>query len=106
MVKNISNDDLAKIIRRLDSLEKKLDLLYEDRQILESIQGRITGLEEQTKLSRQHDNEVRKDIKEEVNIIGDHIENKVDELSSQIESKKVIKIVPERTFWQKIMGRK
>jgi hypothetical protein len=84
MVQKITNDDLAKIIRRLDSLEKKMDLLYEDRSILESIQGRITGLEEQTKLSRQNDVEVKKSIEETVNIVGDRMETKVGELSDQI----------------------
>ena len=71
-------EELQKITRRLTSIEsndkdqsKRLDLLYADREIFENIAGRLALLEEQFKLSRQHDETVRRDIKEE---IGSHAE--------------------------------
>jgi hypothetical protein len=78
-------DELDKIVRRVNTLQKTVDILLQDRDILENIQGRLTGLEEQMKLTRQHDNEVRKDIKEEVNTAGERVEKKVDEISEQID---------------------
>jgi hypothetical protein len=88
-------DELAKITRRLDSLQKQLDLLNNDRNIFEDIQGRLTALEEQWRLTRKNDNEVRKDIKEEINISGDRVvaavETKVEELQPMVQDKKVSK---------------
>ncbi len=111
MIKDkIQNDQAFKdqVIRRLNSLEKKLDLLYADREILESIQGRLTGMEEQQHLTRQHDNEVRKDIKEEINLSGDRtvakVETKVEEIQDEIGKKKTITI-KTKGWIDKILGR-
>ena len=70
--------ELEKITRRLDSLEKRFDIADSDRNILEDVVGRLTSLEEQQKLTRQHDNEVRKDIKEEIQLANDRVVAKVE----------------------------
>lgn len=90
-------DQLEKVSRRLDSIQKQLDLLYADREILETIQGRLTSVEEQIKLSRQHDNEVRKDIKDEIQISGDRVVAKVEDKLEKIEPK----IKKKLLFWKK-----
>ena len=75
---NIIKEELEKITRRLDGIEKQLDLLYGDREILESVQGRLTSLEEQLKLNRQNDRTVSNDIKEEINLANDRVVAKVE----------------------------
>ena len=64
---------IEKLTRRMESIEKRLDLLNSDRNILEDITGRLASVEEQLKLTRQHDNEVRKDIKEEINSANERV---------------------------------
>ena len=63
-------DEFQKVVRRLDQLQKTVDLLYGDREILENIQGRLTALEEQWKLTRQHDVQVKQDIKTAIETKG------------------------------------
>ena len=90
-------DELLKTNRKLDSIQKQLDLLNADREILETIQSRLTALEEQVKLARQNDNTARKDIKEEINISGDRV---VAAVEGEIQKK--VRTIPKRKwFWQR-----
>ena len=95
-------DELSKVNRRLERLEKGLDILNSDREILEDVVGRLTALEEQTRLTRQHDNAVRKDIKEEINTSGDRV---VAAVQNEIERKvKTIPIKKIRTNYTRILA--
>lgn len=100
MLNNNIQDELAKIVRRIDQMQKTLDLLFHDREILENIQGRLTAVEERLSLNNQHSDVVRKDIKEEINLANDRtvaaVETKVDEIYDEIKKKKVITV---RTPW-------
>ena len=95
--------ELKKNTRRINSLQAGVDTLNNDREILEDIQGRLTGLEEKFRLSRQHDIEATKDIKAAVNLTGERMETKVEEIHDEIGKKKVIKLKPGwfRLPWQK-----
>ena len=77
-MENNIKEELEKITRRLDSIEKRFDIADSDRSILEDVVGRLTSLEEQIKLTRQNDNEVKKDIKEEINLANDRVVAKVE----------------------------
>lgn len=83
-----------------------MDLLYEDREILESIQGRLTGLEEEWKLTRQHDKTVKNDIKDEIKIANDRtvakVETQVESIKDMVEAKKV---QPRKKHWWQIWRR-
>jgi len=85
-------DELKSLNRRMERVEKKIDLIDSDRQILEDILGRMTQILEVWKITRQHDNTVRKDIKEEINLVGDKIEasveTKIEEMGSSFKSRK------------------
>ena len=95
-------DELSKVNRRLERLEKGLDILNSDREILEDVVGRLTALEEQTRLTRQHDNAVRKDIKEEINTSGDRV---VAAVQNEIERKvKTIPIKKIKTNYTRILA--
>jgi hypothetical protein len=97
-------NELKNVLRRLDSIEKTVNLLFEDRAILENIVGRITGLEEQEKLSRQHANAVRQDIKSDISMselkTGATVETAVEEVKDLIEKKKIIHIQKGRPWWK------
>lgn len=99
-------DELSNMNRQMKALQKTVDLLYADREILENVVGRLAGVEERLSLARQHDNEVRKDIKEEVQIANDRVvarvETQVESIKDIIEHKKVIQFKnPFKWFWQK-----
>ena len=83
--------------RKLDKLQKNIDILDSDRQLLENIQIKLTAIQETLTLSRQHDDSVKKDLKEDINIIGDRMEKKVEEkvgaIDDKIASKKTIRII-------------
>jgi len=98
-------DELQKLNSRMERIEKKLDLIDSDRQILESIQGRLTELKEEWVLTRQNDSAVKKDIKEEIGIANDKVvakvETKMEQFADTISSKKDLVIkVPWWHFWK------
>ena len=97
-------DELAKFSRRLDSIQKTIDLLFADREILENIQGRLTGLEEQVKLARMHDNEVRKDIKDEIQTSGQQVVATVETKIDEIKSKAKVISKKRRSLWERLKG--
>lgn len=79
-------DLLNKFNKRLERVESKLDTLDSDRVIFEDIQGRLTQLEEQWRLTRQHDIESKKDIKNEINVVGDKTAEKVEDGIKQVQA--------------------
>lgn len=97
-------EEVKKVVRRLDQLQKTVDLLYAERDLLEQIQGRLLGIEEQLKLNRQHGNQVRKDIKEEIRTVQDKVEDKVEEIGDQLDKKDIIKL--EKRRWWEILRRR
>lgn len=60
------SDAFNKLIRRVDGLQKSVDLLYQDREILEDMLGSIKSLQEVLLYSRQHVDNAVKDVKAEV----------------------------------------
>lgn len=101
-------EELGKLARRVESIEKTVDLLSTDeRNVLEDINARLAAIEEQMAITRRHDETVRKDIKEEVQLAGDRVaeavENKVSEIQNVIQNKKVIHIEKKHfwTFWKR-----
>ena len=106
-------EEQEKTNRRLDSMQKSVDLVMADRDILENIQGRLTSIEERMTLSRQHDDIVRKDIKEEIQISGDQVtakvETKVEEIKEIVKKKRKfnenpLKISIFSSFFNKLRG--
>jgi hypothetical protein len=82
---NNITDGLDKLARRMDSLEKEMqdlkrnqDLLYSDRNILETIQANQTAFREELKLAKQHYEEILKTIKEEIGVGNDRTVIKVE----------------------------
>lgn len=78
-------DEFAKLTRRIEQLQKSLDLLYEDRSILEDMQAGIRALQEVLLHNRKHMDNVVKDVKAEVIEQGMKVEDKVDSVKETVE---------------------
>lgn len=78
-------DEIKKVIRRVDGLQKSVDLLYQDREILEDMQGSIKSLQEVLLYSRQHVDNAVKDVKAEVIEQGFKVEEKVQAVKMSVE---------------------
>lgn len=79
------------IQKEFDKLHKQIDMLFADRDILTDVVGRLASVEEQLKLNFKHDNEIRKDLKEEISISNDRVvakvETKIDEIKGKVSGK-------------------
>ena len=101
MVNNLTQkrifEELAKFNRRIDSIEKGVNALSTDeRNILEDINSRLAAVEEAIASMRRHNDVVKKDIKDEIQIANDRtvakVDTRVEEIQDQIEKKKIIQI--------------
>ena len=72
-------DDLKKVVRRLDTLQKTTDLMMADRNILEDILTRLSAVEQALHLNKEHQTEVQKDMKAGMLDVKHGVEDKVDE---------------------------
>lgn len=105
--------EVQKTVRRVDTLQKSVDLLYEDRQILEDIQASIGALKSQVLAHQQHIDLSVKDVKADVKEGQAEMGGKVEEVKDAIRevistSAKNIKIkntdLIKKTVWQKFKG--
>lgn len=85
-----TTDELKKVIRRLDSLQKTVDLLYSDRSILEDILGRLSTVEHSLNLNKEHQTDVQKDLKADIRDIKEAVEDKVDEVRMEVQDKTIV----------------
>lgn len=79
------SDEFKKLIRRVDGLQKSVDLLYQDREILEDMQGSIKALQEVLLYNRQHIDNAVKEVKAEVIEQGLKVEDKVEKVKTTVE---------------------
>lgn len=79
-------DELKKVVRRVDQIQKSVDILYQDREILEDMQGSIQALKEVLLHNRQHIDTVVKDVKAEVIEQGAKVENKVNQMKDSVQN--------------------
>ena len=86
----VNSDDYKKVIRRLDALQKTVDLLYSDRTIMEDILGRLSTVEDALTLNKQHQVLVQKDLKADLRDVKHAVEDKVDEVRMQVQDNTII----------------
>lgn len=77
-------DELKKGVRRVDQIQKSVDILYQDREILEDMQGSIQALKEVLLHNRQHIDNAVKDVKAEVIEQGAKVEDKVNQMKDTV----------------------
>lgn len=78
-------DEFAKLTRRIEQLQNSVDLLYEDRSILEDMQAGLRALQEVLLHNRKHIDNAVKDMKAEVIEQGLKVEDKVDSVKESVE---------------------
>lgn len=78
-------DELKKVVRRVDQIQKSVDILYQDREILEDMQGSIQALKEVLLHNRQHMDTAVKDVKAEVIEQGAKVEDKVNQMKNSVQ---------------------
>lgn len=77
------NEDQAKaIIRRLESVEKTLNLIYKDREVMEDTHVRVGTLQDEVKMLKERIEKLEKkntadikDVLSEVQEVKDNLEN-------------------------------
>ena len=72
-ISNLS-DEIKKVVRRQDELQKSVDLLFADREILEDLQGSIKHLQEIILANQVHQDNTKKDLKADVKEVGLKVE--------------------------------
>jgi L-lysine 2,3-aminomutase len=78
-------DELKKVVRRVDQIQKSVDILYQDREILEDMQGSIQALKEVLLHNRQHIDNAVKDVKAEVIEQSAKVEDKVNQMKDSVQ---------------------
>lgn len=91
---NLIQDELKKLVRRVDTLQKSVDVQVADRNILEDILARLSAVEQALRINRDHQTEMQKDTKADIldvkHAVEDKIENKIDEVRLGIEDKTIL----------------
>lgn len=77
-------DEVKKVKSRVYELQKTVDLLYKDREILEDIQGSIRKLQELQIQARVHHDNMAQDIKADVKESQLAVEEAVDEVKEDV----------------------
>ena len=85
-------DEIKKVVRRVDQLQKSVDLLFADRQIIEDVQGSIKHLQEIILVNQTHQDNAKKDLKADVKEVQNMVEAKIDEVKiNQDENTLIVK---------------
>jgi len=82
---NRLEDELKKVVRRVDTMQKSLDLLYEDRSILEDIIGKVQSLQEQFALNRNRQEKHTQEVKSDIQGVQEKVETKFDEVGESVD---------------------
>ena len=78
-------NELQKVVRRIDVMQKSLDILYKDREILEKIISDISQLKSLVVSNREHQEIMIKDVKSEVVETNDTLQDGISTLSDTID---------------------
>lgn len=98
-------DELKRLSRRINEQGKTIDLIMQDRNILEDILHRLGAVESALNMSRSTATENAKNAKEDISEIKDIVDAKVDEISQTIDGKTLIVKSPKESVLQKIINR-
>jgi cob(I)alamin adenosyltransferase len=87
--------DLKKIIRRLETLQVSVDLVNQDREILEDIQASIRSLGDKLSSQREHLEAQHNVVRAEVSDMKGTVEDKMDEVKKEAKEAVTNAIVTE-----------
>jgi len=80
------NDELAKNTRRLDEIQRSVDVVSADRAILEDIQAKLTELKETVRLNSDTLANTKKELRDEIRTNLELSEQNTKELTARIEA--------------------
>lgn len=89
----------------MDSLQKTVDLLYNDRSLMEDILSRVSQVETALNLNRVHQKEVQKDINANIQEAKFATEDKVNEVKDIMDEKTLIVKANTQTLFSKIINK-
>lgn len=97
------NEELSRLNRRIDEMQKSLDSLFADRKILEELLGSIAHLKELVLSNQKHQDNLQKDVKAEVIDTKLEMKDKVTELQEDLSKRKIIRIAGKRWwgYWKR-----
>lgn len=101
---NVS-EELGKFSRRMESMQKTVDLIMKDRDILEDILHRLGVVESTLNLNNSTAKENAKNAKADIAEVKDIVAAKVDEVNQTIDDKTVIVKSPKESVLQKIINK-
>ena len=96
------SESINKLSRKIDGIEKYLELIYKERELLDELLASNSMIKEFILSSRQHQENLTRDVKLEVQEVQSKVEDKVDEIGQQLEKKKIIKI-PDKGIFKRIL---
>jgi len=100
-----NTEELKKISRRLDTLQKTTDLMMGDRNILEDILSRLSAVENALHLNKDHQTEMQKDTKADILDVKHAVEDKVEEVQLNIADNTVILKSKNQSMLEKITNK-
>lgn len=83
-------DEFKKSHRDMDQLQKTVDLLYKEREIMEDTQGSIQSFKELSIHNRNHQDNAIKGVKTDINQVKEAVELKIDEVKNIMDDHTVI----------------
>lgn len=85
------NDQQTKqVIRRLDSLEKNMELVLKDRNLLEDIELQLSELKTALHMNRERQGEVKKELSADMKDVQNAVEDKVQEIKDIVDNKEIL----------------
>lgn len=96
-LENIENE-LKKITRRQNEIEKDLSLIFQDRTLLEDLQGSVAHLKEIIILNQQHQDTGKNSIQADVSVVA----HEVKDMRKDIKDKTVIVKSNQKSLFEKL----
>ena len=81
----MTDDQAKQMLRRQDSIEKTLNLIFKDREILEDVLVRLGTLEDKVKLLTDRHQSMEKNTKADLKDVIENVENIKDEVQKVAE---------------------
>ena len=91
-------DEVKKVVRRQDEIQKAVDLLFADREILEDLQASVQALKEIIIQNQQHQDTARTLVQADVKVMT----NEVRDMKENIEDKTVIVKSKDKNLFNKL----
>jgi len=91
-------DEVKKVVRRQDEIQKAVDLLFADREILEDLQASVQALKEIIIQNQQHQDTARTLVQADVKVMTDEVRD----MKENIEDKTVIVKSKDKNLFNKL----